>query len=86
MRAPGTIRFAATTEDDTLDVALAVSDVTASRPAGDPRARAGAAAGPALGAGRVFLQMRGAWTVRGRVGGRPLSFTAPGAAETFVAH
>lgn len=30
-----------------------------------------------------FLQMRGTYTVEGRAGGRDLSFTAPGAAETF---
>jgi hypothetical protein len=30
-----------------------------------------------------FLQMRGTYTVTGRIGGRMLSFTAPGSAETF---
>jgi hypothetical protein len=30
-----------------------------------------------------FLQMRGTYTVKGRAGGRLLSFTAPGSAETF---
>jgi hypothetical protein len=30
-----------------------------------------------------FLQMRGTYTVTGRVGDRSLSFTAPGSAETF---
>ena len=30
-----------------------------------------------------FLQMRGTYTVTGRVGSRTLSFTAPGSAETF---
>ena len=79
VRVPGTIRFAAAGEDDSLAVELKVEDVAASLPAGDPRGE-----GPALGGGRVFLQMRGTWTVRGRVGGRALAFTAPGAAETFV--
>lgn len=33
--------------------------------------------------GLDFLQMRGNYTVTGRAGGRDLSFSAPGAAETF---
>ena len=75
VRVPGTIALRAAGEGDTLEVSLRVEDVAASRPPGDPRAPGG---------GRVFLQMRGAWQVRGRVGGRRLEFTAPGAAETFV--
>ncbi len=80
LRVPGTIGFAVAGGADTLEVSLAVEDVAASLPAGDPRR-----SGPRLGGGRAFLQMRGRWTVRGRVGGRRLEFTAPGAAETFVA-
>lgn len=80
VRVPGTIRFAATGNGDTLEAAMAVEDVAASRPAGDPRGEAG----PRLGEGRVFLQMRGRWRVRGRVAGRILAIDAPGAAETFV--
>ncbi len=76
-RVPGTIRLRAATGSDTLALALAVEDVAASPPMP-------AAAGPRLGGDRVFLQVRGRWTVRGRVGGRTLAFTAPGAAETFV--
>ena len=79
VRVPGAIAFAAGGGGDTLEVRLTVEDVAASRPAGDPRG-----GGPAIGGGRVFLQMRGAWEVRGTVGGRRLEFTAPGAAETFV--
>lgn len=30
-----------------------------------------------------FLQMRGTYDVRGRAGGKPIAFTAPGSAETF---
>lgn len=30
-----------------------------------------------------FLQLRGSYAVRGQVGGRPISFDAPGSAETF---
>ena len=37
----------------------------------------------ALASGLDFLQLRGAYTVRGRVGGRDVHFTAPGSAETF---
>jgi hypothetical protein len=40
-------------------------------------------AGGLLGSGLDFLQMRGTYTVKGRAGGRDLSFTSPGAAETF---
>jgi hypothetical protein len=78
--APGTIRFAKSTADDTLEVLVRVTDVAASLPAGDPRA----SEGPRLGAGRAFLQMRGTYEVRGRVGGRAIAFSAPGSAETFV--
>jgi len=81
VRVPGSIGFTAVTGGDTLAVRLAVEDVAASLPAGDPRDDD---AGAVPGGGRVFLQMRGRWTVRGRVAGRALEFTAPGAAETFV--
>lgn len=40
------------------------------------------AQGP-MASGLDFLQLRGRYTVTGRAGGRELSFTAPGAAETF---
>jgi hypothetical protein len=39
--------------------------------------------GGALSSGLDFLQMRGTYDVRGSVGDREISFTAPGAAETF---
>ncbi len=39
--------------------------------------------GGALSAGPDFLQMRAQYTVKGRVGEQDVSFTAPGAAETF---
>ena len=41
-----------------------------------------AGSGP-LGNGLDFLQLRGNYTVEGRVGSRMLKFTAPGSAETF---
>lgn len=39
--------------------------------------------GGALSAGPDFLQLRAQYTVKGRVAGQDVSFTAPGAAETF---
>jgi hypothetical protein len=36
-----------------------------------------------LANGIDFLQLRGQYTVSGRAGGKPVQFTAPGAAETF---
>ena len=36
-----------------------------------------------LSSGLDFLQMRGTYTVTGRIGSRTLSFSAPGSAETF---
>jgi hypothetical protein len=36
-----------------------------------------------LSSGLDFLQMRGAYTVTGRIGDRDISFSAPGSAETF---
>jgi len=77
---PASIRFAGAQGEDSLAVSFEVASAAPSRPLGDPRA----AAGPRLGAGRVFLQMRGTYRVSGRVGGRRLQFTSPGAAETFV--
>jgi hypothetical protein len=38
--------------------------------------------GPLRGA-MEFLQLRGSYTARGHVGGRPVNFAAPGSAETF---
>jgi hypothetical protein len=39
--------------------------------------------GGALASGLDFLQMRGTYDVRGRISDRDVSFTSPGAAETF---
>ncbi len=80
VRSPGTILLAHADSDDSLEVRVRITDVAASLPAGDPRA----SEGPRLGAGRAFLQMRGEYEVRGRVGGRALAFRSRGAAETFV--
>lgn len=79
VEAPAEIRFDAVTEDDSLHVRFRVGDVVASLPGGG-----GEPASSRLGAGRAFLQMRGVYSVSGRVGGRTLAFEAPGAAETFV--
>jgi len=77
---PATLRFTGARGDDSLSVRFDAESAVASRPLGDPRATAG----PRLGAGRVFLQMRGTYHVAGRVGGRAIGFASPGAAETFV--
>ncbi len=82
VRVPGTILLSHATEDDTLDVEVRVRDVAASVPAGDPREDPGSATQG--GGRRAFLQMRGHYLVRGRVGGRVIAFEAPGASETFV--
>jgi hypothetical protein len=80
VQAPSAIAFDAGTEDDSVHVRFRVLDVVGSRPIGGTPEPASAR----LGAGRAFLQMRGVYEVRGRVAGRELRFTAPGAAETFV--
>jgi hypothetical protein len=81
VRVPATIGLEAKAEDDSLSIVFKVGDVAATRPAGDSREAESAR----LGGGRVFLQMRGTYQVRGHVGGRSIRFDAPGAAETFVA-
>ena len=78
VQVPSDIAFEAGNEDDSLVVRFHVRDVFASLPGGVGEASA------RLGGGRAFLQMRGTYEVRGSVAGRPLAFTAPGAAETFV--
>ena len=62
----------------TPSVRFRASDVVASLPGG------GGPQAARLGAGRVFLQMRGVYEVGGTVGGRAIAFRANGAAETFV--
>jgi hypothetical protein len=54
--------------DLTMDIA--VENTIVNRPA-------------AIGSGLDFLQLRGEYHVTGRAGGRPIDFTARGAAETF---
>jgi hypothetical protein len=80
VQAPASIAFDAGGDDDSLHVRFRVEDVVASRPIGDAL---GMVSGQPA-SGRAFLQMRGTYEVRGTVGGRALSFEAPGAAETFV--
>jgi hypothetical protein len=60
--------------NETLDLTLtfSVADAVVNRMQGGP-----------LATGLDFLQLRGTYEVRGRVGDRDIAFTAPGAAETF---
>jgi hypothetical protein len=73
---PGTIRVAARDAGFDLRVTLDVESTTRTA-LGGPFARRAAG-------GSTFLQMRGPARVVGRVAGRTIDFTAPGAAETFV--
>ncbi len=60
--------------NETLDLTLtfSVADAVVNRMQGGP-----------LATGLDFLQLRGTYDVRGRVGDRDIAFIAPGAAETF---
>jgi len=55
-----------------LTLTLDVADIVVNRMPGGP-----------LATGLDFLQLRGGYEVRGRIGDRPVAFSAPGAAETF---
>ena len=70
---PKAISWVAANDADSLNVRFTVEDVASSR-----------TPGTSFGAGKVFLQMRGTYAVRGRVAGRPVEFTQRGAAETFA--
>jgi hypothetical protein len=72
-RVPGTIAFVAAQGEDSLSVRFRVEDVASSR-----------TPGTSFGAGKVFLQMRGTYEVRGTVAGRAIAFSQRGAAETFA--
>ena len=69
---PRTITVTARGTALNLTLRFEVQSVTTTRMAGGP-----------VGAGLDFLQMRGAYSVAGRAAGRDISFTSPGAAETF---
>lgn len=68
--APDSFRFRAVREPDTVEVAVSVLDLQATR--------------SDLGGGRVFLQMRGAFRVRGRLLGAAVADSGLGFFETFV--
>ena len=67
---PDSFRFRAVREPDTVEVAVSVLDLQATR--------------SELGGGRVFLQMRGAFRVRGRLLGAAVADSGLGFFETFV--
>jgi hypothetical protein len=69
---PRTIELRALGAALTLDLRFDVGSIETTRMVQGP-----------LGHGVAFLQMRGQYTVTGRVGARDIQFTAPGAAETF---
>jgi hypothetical protein len=73
---PETIRVAARESGLDVQMEARVEDVVRTRVGG---------AGPASAGGRDFLQLRASYRVRGRIGERPVDFTALGAAETFRA-
>jgi hypothetical protein len=80
---PRKISVTARGADLDLDVSFDVeSTVTTPAVGSGPRAGGPQTGGPQTG-GLDFFQMRGTYTVTGRVGARPLNFTAPGSAETF---
>src|SRR6185503_15455243 len=68
---PRTIAVRARSSSLTLDLRFDVASMVTSRMQG------------ALANGIDFLQMRGQYTVSGEAGPRKITFTAPGAAETF---
>jgi hypothetical protein len=68
---PRTIAIRARSSSLTLDLRFDVASIETNRMTG------------ALANDVNFLQMRGQYTVSGRAGNREISFTAPGAAETF---
>ena len=74
-KGPRTITVRAESESVDLEMRLDVVSVE----------RTGLAGPMARGAENLdFLQMRTIYRVTGRIGSRPVDFTAPGAAETFV--
>ncbi|MEI2720282.1 MAG: hypothetical protein V9E87_09070 [Gemmatimonadales bacterium] len=69
--APTSLRIVATRRDDSLVVGVRILDVHATRPPN--------------GGGRIFLQMRGAWSVTGRAAGVTVADSGLGFFERWVA-
>jgi|CXWL01.1.fsa_nt_gi hypothetical protein len=69
--APDSLRIVATRRDDSLVVRVSILDVHATRPPN--------------GGGRIFLQMRGAWSVVGRAAGAVVADSGLGFFERWVA-
>ena len=76
--APSVVTIHAANGTDTAIVTIAVEDALASRPPGTP------AAGTAARQVPIFLQLRGEASVRGTIGGVPITWRGPAASETFV--
>jgi hypothetical protein len=68
---PSRILVRASGEDFNVTLDLAIEQTTRTRSQGT------------VGSGLDFLQLRAVYTVNGRIGGRAISFTTPGSAETF---
>lgn len=71
VRAPGSLRIVAARYADTVVVAIKVLDVHATQLGNE-------------GPGRVFLQMRGEWTISGTAAGDPVSDQGTGFFETWI--
>jgi hypothetical protein len=70
LAAPDSFSFRAVRDPDSLTVAVSVLDLQATR--------------TGLGGDRVFLQMRGAFRIRGRLLGAPVADSGLGFFETFL--
>jgi hypothetical protein len=85
VRAPAAVVVRAASGSDTATVRITVWDALGSVPPGTETG--GTAATAARGARTskpVFLQLRGDAVVRGTIGGVPIAWSGPAAAETFV--
>ncbi len=71
VRAPGSLRIVAARHADTVVFAVKVLDVHATQVGNG-------------GPGRVFLQMRGEWTMSGKAAGEPVSDSGTGFFETWI--
>ncbi|HEV2283778.1 MAG TPA: hypothetical protein VGX75_15445 [bacterium] len=76
--APANVTIRAANGPDTATVRIAVADTLGSRPLGSPAGPGGPRALP------IFLQLRGEAVLRGTIGGAPVVWRGPAAAETFV--
>jgi hypothetical protein len=84
--APSLVTIDAGEGRETVRVQIRVRDALGSLPLGSTAAAtaSGASGRPTRSAARVFLQLRGEATVRGRIDGRSVVWSGPAASETFV--